>query len=67
LEQELPGIGWKEMSLEQYQKHRTSLPEAEKGGTCCACGYSGQEETECTAREDKTHCNHWWDGKTEEA
>jgi hypothetical protein len=30
-------------------------------GVCCSCGYSGEEETECQAREDKTHCVHWWD------
>jgi hypothetical protein len=34
-------------------------------GTCCSCGYSGGEETECPAREDKVHCNHWWDGPEE--
>jgi len=31
-------------------------------GTCCSCGYSGQEETECLNREDKTHCECWWEG-----
>ena len=33
------------------------------GGTCCSCGYAGQEETECPKREDRTHCVHWWDGE----
>ena len=32
-------------------------------GRCCDCGYEGHEETECPKREDKTHCEHWWDGK----
>lgn len=31
-------------------------------GTCCACGYSGDEETPCLKREDGAHCEHWWDG-----
>ena len=31
-------------------------------GVCCSCGYSGEEETECPKREDKTHCEHWWEG-----
>ena len=30
-------------------------------GRCCSCGYSGEEETECTGRDDKTHCDHWWE------
>ena len=33
------------------------------GGTCCSCGYDGQEETECPKRADRTHCVHWWDGE----
>lgn len=39
-------------------------PEALKPcpGTCCSCGYSGTGETECKSREDRTHCEHWWDG-----
>ncbi len=36
------------------------------GGTCCSCGDTGPEETECLKRKDKTHCNHWWDGTDEE-
>lgn len=31
-------------------------------GACCSCGYDGEEETPCGAREDETHCEHWWDG-----
>ena len=31
-------------------------------GACCACGYGASDETPCPAREDGTHCNHWWDG-----
>lgn len=31
-------------------------------GTCCSCSYAGAEETPCEAREDRTHCEHWWDG-----
>lgn len=31
-------------------------------GTCCTCGYFGPEETECPSREDRTHCEHWYDG-----
>lgn len=38
-----------------------------KDGTCCSCGDTGEyndgEETPCPAREDKTHCVHWWDGE----
>ena len=34
-------------------------------GICCSCGYSGKEETPCSQREDKTHCEHWWDGADE--
>lgn len=33
-----------------------------KDGVCCSCGYEGQDETPCPAREDKIHCEHWWDG-----
>lgn len=32
-----------------------------KGGTCCACGYEGYEETLCPKSEDGGHCNHWYD------
>lgn len=32
-----------------------------KYGTCCACGYEGDEETLCPNRKDKIHCVHWWD------
>lgn len=31
-------------------------------GTCCFCGFSGEEETECPDSMDETHCEHWWDG-----
>lgn len=31
-------------------------------GTCCSCSYRGAEETPCEARDDHTHCEHWWDG-----
>ena len=34
----------------------------EMGGRCCACGYMGGEETACAQRDDKTHCEHWYDG-----
>jgi hypothetical protein len=34
-------------------------------GTCCSCGYNGAEDTPCQAREDRTHCEHWWDGPEE--
>ncbi len=34
----------------------------EKDGRCCSCGYEGEKETPCKKREDKTHCEHWWDG-----
>jgi hypothetical protein len=33
-----------------------------RSGTCCSCGYSGPEETECPTRADRAHCAHWWDG-----
>lgn len=32
------------------------------GGVCCSCGFSGDEETDCPARDDAIHCEHWWDG-----
>ncbi len=31
-------------------------------GKCCDCGYIGEKETKCPNREDKTHCECWWDG-----
>lgn len=31
-------------------------------GVCCACLYQGEDETPCYAREDRTHCVHWWEG-----
>lgn len=37
-----------------------------KAGVCCSCGYAGAEETPCHSREDRTHCNHWWDGVPDE-
>ena len=33
-----------------------------RDGTCCACGESDTEDQECHAREEGTHCVHWWDG-----
>lgn len=36
-----------------------------KLGTCCACGYSGGEETDCPKMDDGTHCDHYWDGPEE--
>jgi hypothetical protein len=33
-----------------------------KNGVCCSCGFSGEEETECSVRPDRTHCVHWWEG-----
>jgi hypothetical protein len=36
-------------------------------GVCCACGYTGDEETPCPTRDDgHSHCDHWWDGPNEE-
>jgi hypothetical protein len=35
-------------------------------GTCCACGYSGSEVSDCPKMEDGVHCNHWHDGDDEE-
>ena len=32
-----------------------------KDGTCCGCGYSGQEDTPCVGSDDGTHCVHWLD------
>lgn len=34
-------------------------------GKCCACGYDGEDETACSAREDGTHCRCWWEGAAE--
>jgi hypothetical protein len=31
-------------------------------GKCCGCDYDGEEETECTERDDGQHCVHWYDG-----
>lgn len=49
---------------------REKLKLKPQDGICCACGDTGEhkdgEETECPAREDKTHCNHWWDGPRRE-
>lgn len=39
--------------------------ETNVGGKCCACKYTGDEETECPARDDKTHCECWYDGPDE--
>lgn len=41
--------------------------EEQRCGTCCDCGYSGDDETPCEKREDGTHCEHWWEGPDEEA
>lgn len=31
-------------------------------GRCCSCGYDGDLNEACAAREDGSHCHHWWDG-----
>lgn len=36
-------------------------------GTCCSCGYTGEEETTCPRAVDGQHCEHWWDGTEEQA
>ena len=51
----LPGVGAAAVSARKR----------EQLGTCCACGYSGEEETECPARKDRCHCVHWWDAPPE--
>jgi hypothetical protein len=38
---------------------------ANKAGVCCACGFTGEEETVCYRRADQQHCVHWWDGTDE--
>lgn len=38
---------------------------AARNGVCCACGYTDPDETPCPARDDGTHCVHWWDGPEE--
>ncbi len=43
------------------------MPDEEKAGWCCTCGEGpGDKETPCPKREDKCHCEHWWDGVEEE-
>lgn len=45
-----------------------ALPESHEGtdvpvaGRCCSCGQTNEAPQTCRKREDKTHCNHWWDG-----
>lgn len=40
---------------------------ARRAGRCCSCGdYAGNSESACPAREDATHCSHWWDGSSGE-
>ena len=43
------------------------MPKAAKPGVCCACGFSGEEETACLRRPDRQHCQHWWEGADEGA
>ena len=43
-------------------KPKPMTPEERKDGTCCACFYDGVKETPCPKREDRTHCEHWWEG-----
>ncbi len=31
-------------------------------GICCSCGYSDDEETPCDQRDDRAHCEHWYEG-----
>ena len=38
------------------------LPKQRILGVCCDCHYGGEDETPCAAREDGTHCVHWWEG-----
>ncbi len=30
-----------------------------KNGTCCICGYSGQDQVSCDSQLSETHCSHW--------
>ncbi len=45
----------------------------EKLGVCCRCGYDGKVESDCVREvrgklkvNEDGHCDHWWDGETEE-
>lgn len=49
------------LRVQQAEEKATGI-----GGKCCSCGYEGKEETPCPKREDKTHCEHWWDGNQED-
>ncbi len=30
-------------------------------GVCCACGFAGDEETDCLKTDNSTHCDHWFE------
>jgi len=53
------------LSLGEAVAMQMALDESGVDGVCCACGYHGQEETPCPAREDGIHCEHWWDGEAD--
>jgi hypothetical protein len=36
------------------------MPMAKKQGVCCACGFSGEEETFCLRGAQNHHCEHWY-------
>lgn len=37
-----------------------TLVDIASNGVCCSCGHSGEEETDCPVRGDRTHCVHWF-------
>jgi hypothetical protein len=45
----------------ELQKY-LGLTQKPVSGTCCSCGYSGEDETTCPHRSDVLHCEHWYDG-----
>jgi len=52
--------GWQFRWVGETPKGETPAPRA---GWCCSCGSGPKNiETPCPKREDKIHCEHWWDG-----
>lgn len=43
-----------------WEHGRRTLTEG-SDGVCCACGYTGEEETPCKIHPSGDHCIHWWD------
>lgn len=70
VEMELYSTYRSEQRVELIKQARAELAALKAGGgsldgVCCQCRYAGSEETQCSKREDGLHCEHWYNGRTD--